>query len=326
MRAVIAVLALVVALAWATRGVEAAKRKPAKKVVPAVATKQTTVALEKLMGVFKWGMSSMAVLNLLEKDIRNEMEPVIRKTADPLAQDKVRRDLMDKLKALKGSLVRFEGKHTPWDVSLVDKEFAHKNDESMIPVWGKKERKFYFFHHDRLWKMYIAFNTELYEGKTFEDFAQVMESRFGPAVRKFTVTLKGDQKMSHLSWPPSPTTTLRAIDNTGFYGNFCLVLSDRNELPSVHAGRKANSPQRSYSDPIVDQVVGKGGGETAQQPAMGSEDSSPGEGDEGATPGNKGKAKGKGRGRKSGGKAVSTDAPPRKKKVDEKNPLDGLDI
>jgi hypothetical protein len=312
-------------LGWLGVGAEAAKKKPAarkaakKAVVPAVATKQTTVAIEKLMGVYKWGMSSSDVLKLLEKDIRDEMEPIIRKTQDPMAQDRVRREMMDKIKSLRGSLVRFDGKQTPWDVSLVDKEFAHKNNESMIPVWGKKERKFYFFYHDRLWKMYIAFNAEIYEGKTFEDFAQVMEARFGRAERKFTTTLKGEQKMSHLSWPASPTTILRAIDNTGFYGNFCLVLSDRKELASIRAGRKANSPQREYSDPLIDQVVGKGGG-TEAVPEGGTEDGSPGEADVPAA--------GKGKGKKGARPVVTESSPPpaRKKKINEKNPLDGLDI
>ena len=324
MRAIIAGLGLVIALGGVGTVEAKGKKKAAKKDIPAAATKETTVAVDKLMGAYKWGLTSGAVMGQLEKDIRTEMEPVIKATADPLAQDRVRREMMEKVKTLRASLVKFEGKATPWDVSLVDKEFAHKNDETMVPIWGKKDRRFYFFHNDKLWKMYIAFNAELYEGKTFEDFAQVMEARFGRAERKFTTTLKGEQKMSHLAWPPSPTTTLRAIDNTGFYGNFCLVLSDRNELQSVRAGRKANSPKREYSDPLVDAVT-KGGGEATV--AGGTEDS-PGEG-VGDAPAAKGKGKVKGKG-KGKGKAVNTDdaspPPAKKKRIDEKNPLDGLDI
>jgi hypothetical protein len=326
MRAIISGLVLVFALgcignAEAAKG----KKKAAKKEkVPAVATKQTTMAIEKLLGAYKWGLTSSTVMSQLEKDIRTQMEPVIKGTQDPLAQDRVRREMMDKIKDLKKSQVKFEGKPTSWDVSLVDKEFGHKNGETLIPVWGKDERKFYFFHNDRLWKLFIAFNAEKYEGKTFEDFAQAMENRFGRAERKYTATLKGDAKMSHLSWPPSATTILRAIDNTVMYGNFCLVLSDRNELQSVRAGRKANSPKKDYSDPLVDSVTAKKGVTDTEAPPV-SEDGVPPADDT-----SKGKGKGK-KGKKGGGEKVDTSddsatSGKKQKKINEKNPLDGLDI
>jgi hypothetical protein len=329
MRAIISGLVLVFALSWIGSAEAAKGKKKAavkKEKIPAVATKQTTMAIEKLLGAYKWGLNSAAVMNQLEKDIRTQMEPVIKGTQDPMAQDRVRRDMMDKIKTLKGSQVKFEGKPTPWDVSLVDKEFAHKNGETLIPVWTKDERRFYFFHNDRLWKMFIAFNAEKFEGKTFEDFAQVMENRFGRAERKYTATLKGDAKMSHLSWPPSATTILRAIDNTGFYGNFCLVLSDRNELQSVRAGRKANSPKKEYSDPLVDSVTAKKGTVDTMEPPA-SEDGVPPADDTGK----KGKGKGKGKGKKGGVEKVDTSddsstTTGKKKKINEKNPLDGLDI
>jgi len=320
MRAIISALAVTLALGFGG-GVVEAKAKPKKKAakkqeaLPKVATKETTVAIEKLMGIFKWGMTSQQVMNQLEKDVRAEMEPVIKNTADPLAQDRVRREMMEKLKEIKQRYTKFEGKATPWDVSLVDKEFAHKNNESMVHVFTKKDRRFFFFHNDKLWKLYIAFNSDLYEGKSFEDFAGAMETRFGRAQRKFAVTLKGEQKMSHLSWPPSPTTILRAIDETGFYGNFCLVLTDKNELPVVRSGRKVNSPKREYSDPLIDAVTKDGG--TEGTGTGGGEDAAP------SDSGSSGKGK-KGKG------IVKTDdeptKPEKKKKVNEKNPLDGLDI
>lgn len=324
MSRVLRVLMVGLAMLLAAGGADAAKKKakPKKKAaaIPTVATKETTVAIEKLMGVYKWGMSSQKVLSLLEKDVRDEMEPLIKKTVDPLAQDRMRKEMFEKLKTVKGNYVKFEGKQTPWDVSLVDKEFAHKNSESMAVVWAKKDRRFYFFHNDKLWKIYIAFNAELYEGKTFEDFAGTMEARFGKAERKFTTTLKGEAKFSHMQWPPSATTLLRAIDNTGFYGNFCLALTDKNELPNVRSGRKMNSPKREYSDPLVDAVTkdeGKGGddNENVVDKISGKDPKGPTVGDGEGDTAYKTK--------KPGGAPPPT---PTKKKKIGKNPLDGLDI
>jgi hypothetical protein len=320
-----------VAVCLAAGGADAAKKKakPKKKAaLPAVATKETTVAIEKLMGVYKWGMTTQKVLWYLEKDIRDEMEPTIKKTADPLAQDRLRKEMFEKIKDMKAKVAKFDGKQTPWDVSLVDKEFAHKNNESMAVVWGKKDRRFYFFHHDKLWKIYIAFNTEMYEGKTFDDFAGAMETRFGKAEKKYETTLKGEKKFTHMAWPPSATTLLRAIDNTGFYGNFCLALTDKNELANVRAGRKVNSPKKSYSDPLVDAVT-KGSekegddNEDVVDKITGKGTKAPSESDSDAASAGSGSSSGGGSKVKKPGGAPPPEKP--KKKVG-KNPLDGLDI
>jgi hypothetical protein len=328
MRSVVAVLCAVAALSLCSQGTEAKPKKKAraaKKAAPAVATKETTVAIERLMGVFKWGMSPEKVLGVLEEEIRREMEPVIKKTADPMKQDRVRREMMDKVKALKQTYVKFEGKPTPWDVSLVDKEFAHKNNETMVVVWGKDDRRFYFFHNDRLWKIYIAFNTEKYDGKTFEDFSQAMEVKFGRAERKLTATLSGQMKLSHLAWPPTGTTLLRAIDNTGFYGNFCLALTDKSELSNVRHGRKINSPKKEYSDPLVEAVTKDSAGKADENEDIvdritGRETKGPAVSDTAASSPSEAP-------RRSPGRAPEA-APPakRQKKINAKNPLDGLDL
>ena len=298
------------------------KARPKKKLV---ATKQTKVGIEKLMGKYKWGMSSGDVVKRIQSVIRTEDEAILKKIKDPLEQDKRRREMFERLKKAKKDHVAFLGKRTPWDVSLVDKEFAHKNNESMAVVWKKQERRFFFFHHDRLWKIFIAFNSEMFADKTFEDFAQAMEGRFGQAERKFTVTLKGDSKMDHLAWPVSGKTKLLAYDYTGFYGNFCLVLVDASTWENVKHGRELNSPKRKYTDPLVEAVTkgGEGGGDSNEDivdritgkgttaPSVG--DSSEGSSSPSPPPG-------------SSRPDYGDDPPKRKKKVNSKNPLDGLDI
>ena len=234
--------------------------------------------------------------------------------------------MMDKLKKVKKDYVTFSGKRSSWDVSLVDKEFAHKNNESMAVAWKKRERRFFFFHNDRLFKIFIAFNSEMFADKTFEDFAQAMETRFGPAERKFTVTLRGDQKMDHLAWPQSGQTKLLAYDYTGFYGNFCLSLIDMREWDSVKTGRQLNSPKRKYTDPLVEAVTR--GGDSGRDENENVVDRITGKGVK-APPG----------GEEGGSTAAPTrpgtsrpdygdepDKPKRKKKLNPKNPLDGLDI
>ncbi len=250
----------------AGEGTARARKGRVKKAAPAAqAAEETRVAITKLMGKFKWGMTPGAVLQELNKDVEKEYLPKIQEEGDPLLQDRIRREMMEKKKELKSTHIQFTGKRTPWDVSLVDKEFGHRNDESMIVMWTKKDRRFYFFHHDRLWKLYIAFNTDLFKGKTFEDFARVMEARFGKADHKFAVTLRGDQKLDHLAWPPTQGTKMKAIDNTGFYGNFCLVLSDTSQEENVMTGRRLNSPMKKKGSALVEALTSGGGEDTSDE-------------------------------------------------------------
>jgi hypothetical protein len=297
------------------------KRRRAKKALKA--TKQTKIGINKLMGKYKFGMSADKVVKSLQERVRKEMEPVIKGEKDPLKQDRLRRELFKKLKKIKKNYVKFTGKRSPWDVSLIDKEFAHKNNETLAVSWEKKERRFFFFHNGRLWKMFVAFNADLFAGRTFEDFALAMETRFGKAERKFSVTLSGESKMDHLAWPKSGNTLLLAYDYTGFYGNFCLSLIDANEFGNVKTGRKLNSPKRNYSDPLVEAVTKGGSGKDANEDIV---DQITGKGIRAPSIG----GSSSGSSGTSGSSGGSTDdyTPPKRKKrkVNPKNPLDGLDI
>lgn len=219
------------------------------------ADKGNSSAVQTLLGGLKWGLTSEQVIAHVVKQVSAGYSERLAKEKDPLQQDQIRRQRDAEIKKVQSTLIHFRGTPTPWDVSLVDDEFAHRNDESMLVRWTRRDRRFYFFHHNRLWKLYIAFNADLYRDKTFEDFAALMERRFGPAERKYKANLKGEAVMSHLQWPSFGNTTLIALDNTGFYGNFCLVLLDRQRAAKVQAARRAHTPTHRRGDPLVGSAI-----------------------------------------------------------------------
>lgn len=236
-----------------------ARGKKSKSPARPRASKQMVKEVGQLMGKYKWGMTSRAVLNLLANELRQDFKERLKQEKEPLRQDRLRREMGEQIAKLRKDHVKFGGKATPWDVSLVDKEFAHRNNESMLVRWGRRDRRFYFFQADKLWKIYIAFNSDLYRDKTFEDFAGVMQRRFGPAERKFRKTLKGESALSHLQWPLAGATSLVAIDNTEFYGNFCLVLINHKTGLMIQSQRKRAAPSKQYRDPLIDAVTKPGG-------------------------------------------------------------------
>ncbi|MFH1131200.1 MAG: hypothetical protein V1754_07685 [Pseudomonadota bacterium] len=309
---------LVVCLSF--QQVDAKKRRVKEKPKVSAAVEETKVAITKLMGAYKWGMSPKEVREGLLEEARSIYKPKIKKTKEPLAQDGLRRELMEKEKEIEKSFVEFEGKRTAWDVSLVENEFAHKNSESMIYTWGNEDRRFYFFHRDRLWKIYIAFNSHLFKGKTFDDFSAVMQTRFGPPEK---VGKKGvEEKKGELTWPQAGDTVLKAIDNTGFYGNFCLVLWDNDEEGRIREARSLNV-QKTEADPLIEAVTGeekdtRDVNEDVVDKITGKGTRAPSRSDS-DTPGSS-----------TAGKGDSDDSSPQKKKpakkINPKDPLSGMDL
>lgn len=315
-------LVLVAAMLLPAADADARRRRRRKRKVEKKpqATAQQKVAYNKLLGKFKFGMSAKKVVSMLEQELRDTYKKKMRKERDAIKQDGIRREMLAAIKKLKKNHVKFVGKRSRWDVSMIEHEYAHKNNESMVVRWGKRDRRFYFFHYGKLWKVYVAFNSELFRGKRFHDFVRVMEKRFGKGEAKFKMNVKKESVLSHIEWPPAGNTILKAIDETAFYANFCLVLIDKMAQARVKEGRHLNSPKKRKSDPLVDAVTGKGGG--SRDPNSSIVDQITG--------------KGARRPVVSGGSDSSSSPgksspPPRKrrrpkKKLNPKDPLGGLDI
>jgi hypothetical protein len=247
-----AALAASPAAAWA-KGKKHAAAAPQPQ-----ATAQTARAIGELAGKFKWGLSPDEAKKVVLEDVTSRYDERIRKEQSAFKQDALRQELQVALDKVKASYVKFDGQKTGWDVSLVDHEFAHRNDESMLVIWEKDQRRFLFFHDERLWKQFIAFNAEhpAFQGKTFDDFAALIQKRYGPAAMTFRKLRTSDeQTLDHLEWAPSGDNVLWAIDETTFYGNFCLSLMQKSALADVERGRKAHGVGRPAGSALVDQVL-----------------------------------------------------------------------
>jgi hypothetical protein len=232
-------------------------------------------ALADLAGKFKWGMTPDDIQKVIGETIKAKYQDQITKETDVYQQDTLRKQRDDEIAKVKDSYIKFDGQKSGWDVSIIDKEFAHRNGEAMLVFWEKDQRRFLFFHNDHLYKQFIAFNAEhpAFQNKTFDDFAKLIEKRFGPAEMKFAnLRTKDEQTLDHLEWAPSDDNELWAIDQSQFYGNFCLVLKQRSvaqQLAKAHSAGKGGTSnaliesvttrdkiEGDPNDNIVDQITG----------------------------------------------------------------------
>jgi hypothetical protein len=249
--------ALALALSPALADAAPKKKKAAKAAkVEAVkqASEQTKKAIGELAGRYKWGMSSNAVMDMITADIKKSYDDKMKKVRMPVEQDRLRAEMNGDITKLRESLIKFDGQKTSWDISLVDKEFAHRNQESMMIYWEPTQRRFLFFSEDKLWKQFIALNAELFEGKTFKEFADMVAARYGEPKRVTSTDVRGKEVLDHLEWPPAGDFILTAVDHTNLYGNYCLVLSQKSVLDGMAKRRADSNPDKGYKSGI-DQVM-----------------------------------------------------------------------
>ena len=107
--------------------------------------------------------------------------------------------------------------------------------------------------------MFLAFNKDAIEGKTFRDFGKGMEAKYGHAKEVYR-----DEKMmggvkhilDHFEWSAGGDK-LRLIDRSEFYGVYCLVLSDAGTQERANEKRKVVNPDQPTGDALVEAVTAK---------------------------------------------------------------------
>ncbi|HKA89813.1 MAG TPA: hypothetical protein VKE22_19260 [Haliangiales bacterium] len=221
-----------------------AKKKP--KPTPTASANQG--AVQELMGPYKWGMTLDQVLGTLEKQISSRYTEELAKLSDVYRRQQIQKDIKSEVAVVRRSATSFEGAKTGWDVSIIEGEFAHGTDESMAvyheqdPAAKKDQRRFFFFSEGKLWKMFIAFDMTPFKDKTFVDFRDIMEARYGRGTPVMKPGPDGKPKLASVEWRAGGST-LRAVDLLKFYGNFCLVLSDDSVEKVVLDKRAVKAPK-----------------------------------------------------------------------------------
>lgn len=232
--------------------------KKAKRAAASRGQAPNARALSELSGKFKWGMTVADVLKVIGDELDAKYVELLKKETDIYRQDQLRKQQKEDLDKVKDSLVKFDGQKSGWDTSIIDKEFGQRNDESMIVLWEKDQRRFLFFWQEKLYKQFIAFNAEhpAFAGKNFDDFAKLIQNRYGVAEMKMTtLRTKDDVTLDHLEWPASNDHTLWAIDQSHFYGNFCLKVMQTSINPRVEKIRAERSPPKTTRTNIIDAVT-----------------------------------------------------------------------
>jgi hypothetical protein len=218
-------------------------------------------ALASLKGKFEFGMTPKQVLGALKKEIWDRYKEKISETQSIYAQDKLRRERGRELARIRKTFIEFDGKKTGWDVSIIDDQFAHNTDESMLVYWendpdsGKDQRRFFFFHHGQLYKMFIALNSGMLKGqqKRFDYFQNLMERRYGHGKVAYAKDSEGKKHPESITWA-TRKYVVQALNKLQFYGSFCLVIADR-DAAQVVADTRAAARKPKHRNKIIESII-----------------------------------------------------------------------
>jgi hypothetical protein len=213
-----------------------------------------STAIANAMGDLKWGMTREQVVAYFTAQTRDKYKPLLAKASGALEEDKLRAQQRDELNKLKSTLVEFNGKKTGWDVSFLKGEFTHYNAESLFVVADESSENYYFFIQNKLWKWYKAFNAEAFEGKSFEQFAEAVQARYGKAQVREGEATHGGGKQKWLEWQDA-ATRLRAVDNKQFYGFYSLVFEDKATLRKLPELRTSKRVEKSKGNALIESVT-----------------------------------------------------------------------
>jgi hypothetical protein len=213
-------------------------------------------------GTFKWGMHPEEVMAAARLAVEGKYKKRIADAAaDPGKQQRIHDEEIREINAVKKSFTKFEGQKSGWDVSIVGPEFQQGTGEAVLVTKEDQWTRYFFFFEDGLYKMFLAFNKDALQGKSFAEFGKNMEARYGSAravYRDDKVRGGVNHVLDHYAWTAGPDR-LKLVDRSEFYGVYCLVLYDQSTHERVVEKRKIVNPDTVEKDELVESVANRGG-------------------------------------------------------------------
>jgi len=218
------------------------------------ASNKGSSALVKSMGDIQWGWSPKQVYRHLKKNIEASYQEPISKTTDAIEEDRLRHKMAEETEQIRDSYFEFDGTPSAYDSGYLKGEFTHKNGESLLRVRTKNTQDYFFFINDRLWKRYRAFDASVFEGASFAEFGGALQQRYGKAKQRSGTLVPGGEPTRWYEWR-EPTILARAVDNTEFYGFYCLILEDPKTVARLDQLRKNQPEPADASGTLIDLVA-----------------------------------------------------------------------
>jgi len=222
--------------------------------------------LQQDLGGVEWGWTRQRLLRHFREQIEDRYRPLLAKAPGAIEEDTLRRQMGEEVALIRESYFEFNGRTSGHDSGYLRSEFTHNNGEAMMRVQTDNANDYYFFINNHLWKRYRAYDSSAFGDVDFDTFAGVLENQYGPGRRhRGKLSPDDDHETQWVEWEDR-TTRARAIDNTRFYGMYCLVFEEKATLARLDQLRTNASTNRGQDGHRMVESVMRDGDDDAADP------------------------------------------------------------
>lgn len=198
-----------------------------------------------ILKMLDWGVSSVAVFKALEDEIDARFAEKI-KYADTLVVDKIMRRRRAEKKAIRKAYVRFDGRTSGYEASLVSDDFRANNGEAMVRVDDGPAQRYYFFKDEQLYKVLVVYSTAVARQTKFPAFVSKAAGKYGKPAK--TITDKTpDNALIGAIWRDE-MTELRVRDRS-LFATYTMAFLQAGRGAQIEDAR---SPSAEGASAIVD--------------------------------------------------------------------------
>ena len=198
-----------------------------------------------ILKTLDWGASSVAVFKALEDEVDAQYADKI-KVADTLVIDKIMRRKRAEKKAIRKAYVRFDGRTSGYEASLVADDFRANNGEAMVRVDDGPAQRYYFFKDEQLYKVLVVYSTAVARQTKFPAFVRKAAGKYGKPTK--TITDKNAKNALTAAIWRDDMTELRVRDRS-LFGTYTMAFLQAGRGAQIEDAR---TPSADGASPIVD--------------------------------------------------------------------------
>jgi hypothetical protein len=196
-----------------------------------------------LMNGLNWGMTRDQAVESIRQEIRDRYRAEMRAVVeDAIAEQRLRNRMERDIRVFDESCVKFDGQETPWNVSMIDKEFTHNNQEEMCKFDRGDSTDYIFFIRGKLWKVFRALSSGRIAAAQLgmDEMRATMETTFGPGEEiRYVDPYLLTSEVVGVRWIDSETEL--KLMWLSLYGVYAVVLTERTTLGNL-ANLRTNRP------------------------------------------------------------------------------------
>ncbi len=213
-----------------------------------IAKAEKTQGLEAALGGPQWKWTAHELKKHLEGAMWSDYKSAKKALPGPLEIDRLREKTLRRVQRMKAKYVKFDKGGQDYRVSIIDEDFKRGTDEAMLPLSTDDGQQYWFFIQDQLWKMVVAYNADVVQGRKLKTFAKSLRAQFGKPVDLVFGKVSGKDALVAVKW---------ADENTE------LVLRDRNDPYGTFTLTYTCRPVTNRLSELRGEIAGLGGGEDA---------------------------------------------------------------